>query len=238
MKSRPIQMIFTSILCGLLVSGCSVNIGAKETASSDLAANIQETEVAPEPEKLPDFEANNLSCDVAWNTEYEYVTMTKEDETKTTIGKATFTNHKTFSSDTAHPAHEGYAWHTFDLSILFDDENAVENGFNVGLTFDDYYDCTLYDESSHWDEQNHNHFTVHAGDDDAEYSDCELYFDADYTDWTEEDTLTFSASFSVLLPVDYDGFVVGLYNKQIDWPDEKHIYEVVDQDSLFLRLNH
>lgn len=239
---RKINGLLCIIMAGTLLGGCSLQIGSREVAlfnsasdsSTDRNSSADDTLAEEAEETIPDFEIHGLQCNVKDDTEYSYVTMTKEDSSKTTVGKASFTNHLIFSSDAAHPAKENYEWHTIDLTVLFSDENALENGFSVGLSFEDYYNCTLFDNSSNWDETGHNHFTVI--DNKTEYSSCELYYDSEVSDWTSEDTCTFRATIHVLLPVHYSGFVIALYNKRLEWPEGSSIYDIADKDTLFYRI--
>lgn len=160
---------------------------------------------------------------VELDKEYDYVTMCNEDTSYTTVGKAVFSNYRTYTSDSIHPEKEGYEWKSVDISILYSDENAWEYGVSVSVYADDYYDdVRWYDEG------------------------VINYCGVDYTDWifTTDNTDGFSgwenhenryfATFSVQVPIGYDGLLLTLMNDQID--DWTYIGELKGTSPLFFRF--
>jgi len=160
---------------------------------------------------------------VELDKEYDYVTMCEVDNSYTTVGKAVFSNYRTYASDDIHPEKEGYEWKSVDISILYSDANANDYGMSLTIYTDDYYDdVRFYDEG------------------------VINYYGVDYTDWIftsdntngfsewENNECTYTVTVSVQVPIGYDGLLLTLMNEQID--DWTYIGELKGTDPLFFRF--
>lgn len=164
---------------------------------------------------------------------YDYVTACDKDSDFKTIGQATIADYQTFASDDTHEAKEGYEWKIVETQIIFSDDNAKKYGIGACDSDDDYYDIVGYNESSVSDE-NGKTFTVNWNGQD--YTECRLIIKGGFSNGNEESSvLTITKEY--LIPVDYDGIVVGLYDCSLPWDGGQYIYDIANDDTLFFRLD-
>lgn len=165
---------------------------------------------------------------------YDYVTCCYDDRDYKTVGQATVTDYQTFASDDTHEAKDGYEWKTLEIQIVFSDENAYIYGVDTQLAYEDYYNIIGNDNSSVWDDNGKCTFTVNFNGKD--YTECTQYGTGGFpASWNHTDPWT--VNFEYLLPVGYDGRIVGLCDASIPWNDGQHIFDVANDDTLFFRLN-
>ena len=160
---------------------------------------------------------------VEQNKEYDYIGTCAESDSHTTVGKAVFCNYRTYASDGIHPKKEGYEWKSVDVSIEFADENANSYGPNVFAYIDDYYDDVRW-----CDEDVINYYGV-------DYTEC-IYTTDNTLRWSEweNNKTTFYATFSVQVPIGYDGLLITFTNKQIEGGE--YIGDLKGTNPLFFRF--
>lgn len=163
---------------------------------------------------------------------YDYVTSCWKDKNVETVGRATITDYQTFASDDTHEAKEGYEWKTVELQIVFSDDNAWNYGIDVEDCDIDYYDIVGHDESS-VDDENGTSFT--ASWNGQNYTECRLISNGSFSGWEDQtDILTINKEF--LIPVGYDGILVGIYDASMR-EGGQYIYDVANDDTLFFCLD-
>lgn len=181
-----------------------------------------------------DFEKYGLNC-VELNKIYDYTTACYDDPAKETTAKAVFTNYQIFSSDEEHPAKEGYEWRTVDFVRVYWDDNANEYGWSESGAYESYYDIIYNDDHGDWDEDdNYCFWAVHNGE---TYEECMEYA-------TSIDSLCADASdariratrYHYLVPVGYEGCVIGKRNSTVEWGENEHIFDLDNSDTLFFRF--
>ncbi|MDO4332732.1 MAG: hypothetical protein Q4C58_08605 [Eubacteriales bacterium] len=154
-----------------------------------------------------------------------------QNPTKSTLGKVTFTNYQTFSSDDTHEAKDGYEWKSVEITVVFGDDNTWDYGYEISLYSDDYY---------HWiDNENaeDGYFTINYNG--VEYSDCQCYAEGDLNetegkfDWDATVTTTYKVE--ILVPVGYDGFIWALYDEQ-GMPSETEVKDANPEDYIYFRF--
>lgn len=201
-------------------------------------------EIVGEPLQA-DFEKYDLAKYLMeLDQEYDYKTLCNDDLAYATVGKAKFSNYRTFDSDETHPAKEGYEWKTVDITLSVGDENAYNYGISSSFRDEDYYDILKHDSTAQDDEAGMFHFTVNWNG--IDYTECCGIFETEgwggwtdntnpiYEDWELINIL--QCRESVLVPTGYDGFVWGVINKAVESESEQYIYELDNTDSLFFRM--
>lgn len=136
-----------------------------------------------------------------------------------------FTNYETLESDETHEAKDGYEWKKITATITFTDENVITDGWWILLELNDYYSITA--QSS----DNPDTFTVNYNG--IDYTEC--VSDISYEEKLSEKKAVFQIY--QLLPIGYDGSVVGFLNWKNQVPDGQYFYDYVDEDSLFFRMD-
>ena len=145
------------------------------------------------------FEEEGWLCDEELDIDYPFTVFCREDnQGLTTTGKVTFSDYETFASDEAHEGLEGYEWQTVTITLLFDDENANNYGFNAYLGIDDYYAETR--ESVEW---NVNYTINYNG---KNYDECQMSYEILQNGWIE-DTYIIKYRSTWRVPEGYDGNV-------------------------------
>ncbi|MBR1477603.1 MAG: hypothetical protein IJ608_06550 [Lachnospiraceae bacterium] len=183
-----------------------------------------------------DFETYGLTADMVCGRFYDVRQMCHDDTSATTTGKVIFSNYNVFENDEAHPAKDGYLWHTVDMTLLFDDDNMMKYGFSIGSTFEDYYNVTWLDNGALTDEDGVCRFAVNYNG--LDYDECERYTESiPYLTYDDAECAVRGFRITYLIPYGYDGCVIGLRNQQIQWDDGQHIYDLDNTDSLFFRLD-
>lgn len=206
-------------------------------------ANYQQSATCTECDALvgdpiqADFDKYGLVCEVELNKIYDYTAMCGNDYSQTTSAKAVFYNYQVFDYDEGHPAKDGYEWKTVDTTVLYYDENFAGFGWSYAWCYENYYDIIGYDNTSSWDWNGIDHFSVNFNG--IDYTECLLF----YTDLRNMECDTGESTIRALrthylVPIGYDGAVCGLRNKQIDRGEDQHINEIDNTDTLFFRLKN
>lgn len=182
----------------------------------------------------PAFEEYNIKGQfMELGKTYDYVLCCCDDDNYKTTGKATVADYQTFASDDTHEAKEGYEWKTVTLQVTFSDENARKYGVSLGLCSEDYYNLIGFNDSLVYDDNDVGTFTVNWNG--QYYTECKEIYEEN-GGW-EDHILTITVTHEYLLPVGYDGMVVGLYDRTISYEDGMYIYDVANGDTLFFRLD-
>ena len=183
-----------------------------------------------------DFETYGLTINVEEGVTYDYVTACYEDSSITTVGHATFSDYRIIEEDAelGLEKKEGYEWRTVHVSIVFDDENAYNYGMFVGQCLENYYDIEGWDNSSEYDEDtNMLHYVVNYHGTEYEIT---VFYTEEWLGWVDR-TNTYEYDVYVNVPIGYDGYVQGLYDKKTSWEDGMNIYDVADDNTLFFRMD-
>lgn len=206
-------------------------------------ANYQEPKTcsecgATEGEPLPaDFDIHGLTCTLEprLRTEsyFQYITACSKNESKKTTADLFLTNYHAFESDNKHPAREGYEWRAVYVEIRFYDTNANKYGVKVGVSYENYYDIEEWDNSCVSLENGNYEFTVnYCGNEYDVTVDNRMQFG----EWIEG-YMKYSGYIYAHMPVGYDGVVIGFLDPSIATEDGMHIYDVVDENTLFFRMD-
>ena len=187
------------------------------------------------PKLTSDFVAYGLDKNiVSLNETRAFTTQCYENEAYNTVGKVTFTRHETTPGDGDKlEERDGYVWHIVAMEILFDDENAYQYGMIPGICTEGYYDVREHDDSSYYDDDNIDHFTATFR---GVAYECRFFRESGYRGWSGHSN-TFDCTFYAQLPVDYDGFVVGVRNYGVAWPDGAYCYDLDNTDTVYFRMS-
>lgn len=194
-------------------------------------------------EKLPaDFESMNVEGSfVELNQTVPYLTCCYEDTSSPTVGKATAIEYERFDSDDNHEPRDGFEWIKFTWELTYDDQNANDSGFMTGQCFDDYYTIMLHDDSTVIIDEEKNIFTNTVNYNGQEYTDCITecglwnWGDGWVDSGNELSSITGQCTSYIQIPIGYDGVVLGLRNRAIDWNGEEYINDVANSDTVFFR---
>ena len=175
---------------------------------------------------------------------YFFTNRCADNEDLDSVGEATVVSFEIFESADGYDPLEGYEWRAVTIEIRFFDDNAWKYGVEgVLVSSEDYYNTKLLDDTAELvveaDTYDQYQYTVvHNGQEmDAYYFDnCNTWSDW-YTngDGKHECKLTILEEF--LVPVGYDGCVVGIANSRVEWPDGAYITDLNPEDFLLFRLN-
>lgn len=167
---------------------------------------------------------------------YDYVTGCYTNLDYKTIGQATITDYQTFASDDTHEAKEGYEWKTLEMQIVFSDENAWNYAASVSWVYGDYYSNEDEDNDNEADDNEAHSFTVNFNG--LDYTECSFEETYGFGKWQADKTITWTQTYEYLLPVGYDGVILGWYDTSVgEWEDGMHMHDVFNDDSLLFRLD-
>jgi hypothetical protein len=183
----------------------------------------------------PAFEEHGLSINVKLGETYDYVTTCYENTSKKTTGKAVFSDYQVLSELDGYDTPEGYEWRTVNLSITFYDDNASRYGMMVGMANENYYDIQGWDDNKYYDEDSGLYmYTVNYNG--TDYDKCTYVWLGNGLGGWIDDTNIFEMEICYRVPIGYDGAVLGLRDKGIEWEDGMYIYDVADENTLFFRF--
>lgn len=191
----------------------------------------------------------------AYGEPFDYVTSCWKNPSFKTTGELYLSDYRIFEEDEIHPAVPGYEWRAFDVEIRYTDRNAQSYGTLYAACYENYYSILPWDASGSYDTtgtpweyrtEDVKLFTVSFR---GEEWPCVIFEENDYYRGWENVLRTneagvpsyikeqiFYVSFYCCVPVGYDGVVIGFYDSGIDFPEDKHIYDVFDENTLFFRL--
>ena len=175
---------------------------------------------------------------------YTFANRCADNEELDSVGEATVVSYEVFESADGYEPLEGYEWRAATIEIRFFDDNAWAYGIESILrSAEDYYNTKLLDDTAELvaeaDTYDQYRYTVvYNGQEMDAY-----YFDnaGTWSDWyvnedgNHECKYTYVKEF--LVPVGYDGCVVSLANRRVEWPDGAYITDLDPDDFLLFRLN-
>lgn len=191
---------------------------------------------------LADFEEHGLEINLEANVETNYVASCQyswnDGSRSYTIGQLTIKNYRTFESDETHPYQEGYEWKAFDIEIHFLDQNTIDLAASPAFTFENYYDVIHFDEN-YKDEYIEKDNTI-CIESVVNYLGQEYPVEIINIPKTVEDKtyqMHFYNNIYVHQPVGYDGITLAFFDRSTPWEDGMYIYDVVNERSLFFRID-
>ena len=200
--------------------------------------------VETEPPVVSEMEQAGFVNFMEVGVPYPYTNQCYENEAYETTGEVTVVSYEIFESAEGYAPLEGYEWRVAEIQIRFFDDNAWNYGiYSPSTNSEDYYNTKLHDDSNELVEEaetyNQYRYTIiHNGQEMDAY-----YFSnaGSWSDWTtnedgtHETTYTYAVEF--LVPIGYDGCVVGARDRRVEWPDGAYITDLNPDDFLIFRLN-
>lgn len=179
----------------------------------------------------PDFAARGIKADMELGKNYYYETLCYNDRTLRTVGYFTVLDYSVFKSDAVHKAKDGYEWRSAAFQLLSNDANTRRYSIYPATPREDYYDIRLNDDSVMYNGSGDTAtFTVNYYGEDRE---CFFLLESPTSEW-QGDTFKLSFRVTVRVPVGYDGFVFGVRNAAVDWPDGAYIFDIYDPYAFLL----
>lgn len=183
----------------------------------------------------PDFVTYNIPLAELGET-YEIIVPYIENENENTVAHVTVTDYRVFESDETHPAKEGYEYRQAELTRVLYDKNANNYGAkSCDSTRENYYDIDD-DAPVIKATEGGRTYTINYNGKEQEYT----YFYPEIVSgewegkWGEK-TRTVKFIYTALVPVGYDGIVVGLYdNGAISYDKGLHINDVYEEGKFVL----
>ncbi len=189
------------------------------------------------PKLIPDFVTYGLDAHfVELGKTYDYKTVCNQNEDLSTVGHAVFSDYGTTPGDGDKlEIREGYTWRHVHLEIVFDDDNAFEYGMNVSLCFESYYNIREHDDSNVYDESTDRYrFSLsYRG---RTYDACQCFIERGFLGWSNHSN-TYVVDYYAQLPDGYDGYVFGVRNYGVPWPDGAYAFDLDNTDTLYFRMN-
>ena len=169
---------------------------------------------------VPDFEKYNITAmsalDFAGSGKTaEYDTICQDDGEKTTAGTVLITGYSDTSAPEGFSEQSGCTWKKLTIELTFGDEAANEAGYRYCYKMSDYYDIKSFQDSLVYDSKKECE-TFKIKNNGKKYT-CYALININSADWTmDEDTgLQYckeTLTWTVLVPDDYDGLCIGLYD--------------------------
>ncbi len=178
----------------------------------------------------PDFVTHGIRLTELGET-HDITLTCYSNKSKNTVAHVTYTGLQIFESSEDFPAKEGYEYRQATFTVLCDDENAWNYG--VGGWRDcqeDYYDIKLHDDFSVHEDEMSTYKLTFNGEEMEEYV---VDANSAWGDWVDK-TVTATAAVTVLVPVGYDGYVHGIFNNNVEWPEGGYIYDIYEPDTFFM----
>lgn len=177
----------------------------------------------------PDFVAYGLAL-AEQGQAYDCILVCNDDASQTTVSHVTVADYQIFDADDTHPAKEGYEYRQAAFDILCDDANAYAYGARFNTRFENYYDIKALDDSAIHNEDGTVIFTVNF---DGQEQECTYSQEVFWDPWVGN-TVTGHCVSTVMVPVGYDGMVVGVYDDGIPAEEDTHIYDMYQPDHFVL----
>ena len=182
----------------------------------------------------PGFVEHSIKIDSEkTDEEVEFVAKCYTDSTKTTVGKMSIKDFKLVEDEKEIESLEqkrGYAWASFDLSLVFDDKNAYDYGALWEVLENDFYDIDSFDDSVELDEDGNESFTVnYLG---KNWDQCMIMndpFNKNISEW-QDDKYVVDYIYYIRLPKEYDGYVLSVVDGSIELKEDTHIYDIDCKD--------
>lgn len=183
----------------------------------------------------PDFVTYGIPLAELGET-YDFIQPCYENENETTVAHVTVTDYRVFESDDTHPAKEGYEYRQAELTRVLDDKNATSYGAKgCDSTRENYYD--IDDDAPFIKATGEGRtYTINYNGQEQEYT--YFYPKIDTGEWEGnrgEETLTAKYVYTALVPVGYDGIVVGLYDPNtVSYDKGLHLNDVYEEGKFVL----
>ena len=173
---------------------------------------------------------------------YPYVTATSDDPSISTTGEVTVTSYEIFDSADGYGAMEGYEWRVVKMEVRFYDENTSQYGCTYGWTVEDFYNPSLRDDTEELLEDTdaysmYGYTVICNGEEMDAYCYCDSYWGDWYIGDAGNDEIVAYLQCDFLVPVDYDGSVVTMYDRHMEWPEGAYITDLDPAYFLLFRLN-
>ena len=176
---------------------------------------------------------------------YPFTNQCYENEDYDTTGEVTIVSYEIFESADGYEPLEGYEWRKVTVEYRFFDDNAWNYGVKgPGTNWDDYYNVKLHDDTSELVEETDTYSQyvntiIHNG------QEMDAYYFNDYGTWGAWSTdeagnhqVTFTYADEFLVPIGYDGCVVGIRDRRVEWPDGAYVTDLNPEDFLLFRLDN
>lgn len=194
-------------------------------------------------EKLqPDFEIHNITVNMKPGETYSYTTRTKRFEDYLTIGELAVTEYVIFDSDEENGlyAQDGYEWHQVTFEMTFFDTNARKKGIMTAWNLEDYYNVAgLHETIVYHPENDVDTYTVRFNGE--TYDKCCNVQKGEWTNWVKSKVRKtkerkYTKTYSELIPIGYDGIVIGPRNAVVAMDDTVSILSdsIYDEEQFFL----
>ena len=203
-----------------------------------------EKPVATEPPVVSEMEQAGFTDFMEVGVPYAYTTACSKDETKSTTAEVIVTSYEIFEEADGYAPLEGYEWRVVKMEVRFYDENAWDYGISsLGVNSEDYYNVKLHDDTKELVEEtdtyDQSRYTIiHNGQETDAYS---FYNYGSWSDWSTDEAgnheSTYTQTWDFLVPIGYDGCVVGLYDGRVEWADGTYITDYDPSYFLLFRLN-
>lgn len=181
----------------------------------------------------PAFERFGLCCTAGSGVSCEYVTCTREDSGVSVRGQVTFTELPAEGKPVNLEELEGYEWRCVGISMSFGGRDALLKGVRWSCVDEDYYDIELHDASCFALDGGSDGFTVNFHG--VDYPDCVRSYEYDNGHWDANIYYVDCVEW-FRIPVGYDGVVVGVRDAAMPWVEGGHIYDAVNENAVFFRL--
>ena len=173
---------------------------------------------------------------------YAYTTACSKDETKSTTAEVIVTSYEIFEEAEGYQPLEGYEWQVVKMEVRFYDENARQYGVWPAYQWEDYYNTKLHDDTIELVEETEEyeqycHTVIYNGEEMDAYTFVTAYFGDWYTAEAGNREVVFYCQYDFLVPIGYDGCVVGVRDRRVEWPDGAYITNLNPDDFLLFRLN-
>lgn len=178
----------------------------------------------------PDFVTHNITLTELGET-HDINLVCYTNKSKSTVAHVTVTDFQIFESSDEFPAKEGYEYRQATFTLFFDDENAWKYGVGGWHDcYEDYYDIEYHDDNAINEDDKTTYKAIFNGEE------IEYYIvdgKGEWGDWVDK-TLTGKATLTIQVPVGYDGYVHGIFNNSVKWPEGGYIYDAYDPDTFFM----
>ena len=200
--------------------------------------------VETEPPVVSEMEQAGFTDFMEVGVPYAFTSQCYENEDYDTTGELTVTSYEIFESAEGYEALEGYEWRVVTVEARFFDDNAWDYGISSpGVNSEDYYNVKLHDDTSELVEEtdtyDQSRYTIiHNGQETDAYS---FYNYGSWSGWSTDEAgnheSTYTQTWDFLVPIGYDGCVVGFRSRRVEWPDGAYITDLNPDDFLLFRLN-
>ncbi|MGN1399618.1 MAG: hypothetical protein ACI4WG_06455 [Erysipelotrichaceae bacterium] len=228
---------FFVIMIILLLCGCgNVHFHEYTEANYQQSATCLECGQTKGDVLTPDFVKHEMADFVGLNEVIPYQTSTsnQQEETVSSQGTVEFKNYYQFETDDNHSSEKGYMWNHLELELIFFDENCMEFGADYSIFLADYYDDIKFKDTYQFDQDKKiNTFTVNYYG--VDYQNCQLEISIKNNQWEKrsgEYRIVTTVIVNVLLPENYDGFVIGVRNSDVSHYESDYLYQYYDADNF------